>query len=278
VKNVELGEKQATIVAPFPRAPRAGVLSREFDSNDLRVTVDRAIALEATEQAIGAAGSADVRFGLYREISASPGGPPFAFVTCGRVRVFENGAGSMRVAAEYEAGELHGWISESKPGERDAACDSARDLPHGYLPVNGGSTALEFIESGAKTLFIPVRDDHGVVGCEAWSFEKRGHARRLVSVGVERSYSISGRLLALGSPVFDSGLAVGRVDHYLVADVAPYEVVVIDVRYHDPDAPVLGYRASAAERWFWSEGQCRTHAREVNPRRSPGRALSSTYD
>ncbi len=118
VSLIQCDGGRALADARFPRARNTGVLQPGAVIDDvIPVAVDLHVPRRAIpEETATGAGTSDVRYGLYREISATGNGPGFAFVKCGRLRVLDVRGRRMRVPAEFEAGELHGWVDAAAPG------------------------------------------------------------------------------------------------------------------------------------------------------------------
>jgi hypothetical protein len=231
-----------------------------------------------------------VLYGLYREIAVTVDGPAFAFVRCGRVRVLERRDTKMRVAAEFDAGELHGWIEAAQPGERDPPCDDPSELPRGYSAVYPGykATAFRRLEQKGGEFFVKVNDGGSLV-CESWKFgrktrDKRSKAlisQRADGVRKERGYYLVDNQIGLGSPVTyqgDSAMASSAIDGYMVVTANENRLLVVDVGALPADSrPVLAYRESTAEPWFLSRGACENAAAQT-PARPAGGGLESWLD
>jgi hypothetical protein len=231
------------------------------------------------------AGAQRVIYGLYRELSVSPGEPGFAFVRCGKVRVLESRGEYLRVAAEYDAGELHGWIEAPVPGVYDEACDrmaltshSTRDwssktiLPNGYERVNDQITTPDLLSlvSKRKTVFLPRKTADGFV-CEGWQFEPSKNPRHghLVLDQADRSpeldrvwspYGIAGSTMTIISPVRrdrKGGVTAGSCfSSFLVVRAFPNRLLVIKGYTSKSHAPLIGFRQSTVQIWHFDRAAC----------------------
>jgi hypothetical protein len=249
----------AFAVAEFPGAPTDGVL-RERPSQ-LGVWVAADIATSEIPRELAAKPGAESFYGLYRELSAEPGGPGFAFVKCGRVTVLERRGKSMRVAADYPSGELHGWIEAAAPGERDAGCDYPEGLPRGYARFDGIRTAFEWLEGRGTEIHR-----RAGAGCESWRFESTSEGKRWVrpqqgaTPRAEYSYWHRDGALGLAGPsiLTSTGwLGSSGVDGYRIVDMTS-EILALRVGYVGADEqPILAYRVAVLERWFTSAEACR---------------------
>jgi hypothetical protein len=275
--------EHALVAARFPPVSAGGGLWWPWDENDgfdpLVVFIDSRIpsAAVVTESP---AGQAEVLWGLYRELAARPGDVGFAFVKCGRVRVMERKDGYMRVAAEYSAGELHGWVEAAKPGERDEGCETglSPSLPLGYRPVFDTSQDLAKLAASRARIFVVARGSGGGT-CQEWRFAPRGAPGRGRLIGpqpgpeesdlvrVEWDYGIVGGVLCMTPLRYrrDGGMMTSSAVRFLaVVRLRSDDLEVIETHSsglggtsRDRRRPELvGYRASAAERWYLSRDAC----------------------
>jgi hypothetical protein len=283
----------------FPAVPRGGALRTGWREERLTMGIDLEIASDAIpgEQSAGPERPDEIVYGLYREMPANIDGEPFAFVRCGRTRILERRAGRMKVAADYEIGELVGWIDAAPPGERDSACDVGRELPRGYEQVWTKWEDFSDLSRARQEFFVRV-DEKGATRCQAWKFDRRGAEPALISVEgadverVERTWylqeleasvdprdpsSPEGVGLVIGGATWCNRaprecFASGGVDGYLVVARDRERLSVIEMgRVEEGDTGVIGYRTSSAETWFVSRKACEG-ASDLPP---PGRAADS---
>jgi hypothetical protein len=260
------------VIAPFPGVPPDGVLTRSPPAQ-LGAWVSPSIAEADIPRDLVAGRGAEIFYGLYRELSVEPGGPPFAFVRCGRVAVLERRGTSMRVAADYPSGELHGWLEAASPGERDAGCDDPRGLPRGYAEFSGVNTAFQWLAARQAEV-------HWWTGstCESWRFTATATGRRLVRAGTpsspraERSYDVRDGLLWLGGTNLEvpgkGTLSSSGVELYRIADMNSEMLWALQVHSHDE--PVMAYRVAALKAWFRTSSGCLAAAKGAAGAGGPG--------
>ena len=123
----------------------------------------------------------EIRYGLFRELLLAPGGKPFSYVKCGKVRLHERDTTGkyVRVIAEYPAGELFGWIQAPDTNELDYACATLMlygetsglpRVPFGYSRVIGKLEEFEaFARKGGSIYWGNGSDARQ---CSHWKFER----------------------------------------------------------------------------------------------------------
>lgn len=267
VEVADLQSSEVLVTPGFPAAPRFGVLRKEPWSS-FAVVVDARISPSQipAEVATGNAAPADVLYGLFREISATRDGLGFAMVRCGRVRVLERDGARMRIAAEYDNGELHGWIDTARADEHDSGCEqpeSLAPLPHGYEQAFLRTVGFEWLRDEHPDFFVRVHS--APPRCEHWRIEG-GPAPTLRLVGepdgssAERAYHIVRGQLGLDPPLLQPrGISIGSVDGYAMVDVVRADHYVSVIETGPPsanDSEILAYRSDAVERWYLDEQSC----------------------
>jgi hypothetical protein len=271
------------VAAPFTavnryggyRAPVEAVKVKDplFVTIDVKTSVDMAKRLGKLRQSSSAG---EVRFGLFRELSAAPTGPAFAFVNCGRVRILERKEPRWRVVFEADAGELHGWIEPASSDERDEACNwnDGTALPRGYVrPELDADRALIELATEKGDIFWGPRKGE-LAKCERWVFAPGkdpsagwlvlddGIAVEATGTSTERSYSIYGGVVSLGGLLYrqrDAAVvAGGKVDFFAVvrAKSEAFDVLEWEPQNGRDERPLLGYRASAVKSWFRTRAAC----------------------
>jgi hypothetical protein len=271
------------IAAPFPSVNLSGAVQTVIENvgghSPLVATIETKVTAELAKRLRAMTINDDAeapRFGLYRELSATPTGPGFAFVKCNEVRVLERKVGRQRVAVKYDAGELYGWIDAPRADERDAGCDMgvAPQLPHRYLPVQGEveSVLSQWVQNKSEVFWANRKGE--TTRCERWVFapgkepnngwlylEDDGTANR-DTTRTERSYGVNRNVITLGGLVYRQNdaavVAGGKVDFYAVvrADKDSLDVVEWESQSATPEQKLLGYRANAAKTWYRSRPSC----------------------
>jgi hypothetical protein len=271
------------IAVPFPSVNRSGTVQTVTENvgghSPLVVTIETKATAELSKRlrAFSTAGEPEgPRFGLYRELSATPTGPGFAFVKCNKVRILERKVGRQRVVVEYEAGELYGWIDAPRADERDAGCDMGvyPQLPFRYLPVQGEveSVLAQWVQNKSEVFWANRKGE--TTRCERWVFapgkepnngwlylEAEGTANR-DTTRTERSYGLNRNIVTLGGLVYRQNdaavVAGGKVDFYAVvrAEKDSLDVVEWESSSSTPEQKLLGYRANAAKTWYLSRAAC----------------------
>ena len=120
-------------------------------------------------------------------------------------------------------------------------------------------TAFEHIAGEGAALYLRV-DDGGTKRCRAWKLieaAKDGSGtfvHESEALRIERSYSIAGSTLHLGSPLIhtaDGDWTSSGVDAFRIVDVGKYRLFVVGVSPDgSDDSRWIIYRNSAAEPWF----------------------------
>jgi hypothetical protein len=272
-----------SVAAPLPAVSRYGGLRAftEVNGNEgpLFVTIETKTAvppLKSTNLSSAKASGEETRYGLYRELSVTENGPGYAFVRCGKVRVLEHKGSRARVVAEYDTGELYGWIDAPKGDERDAACDWGRQqqLPYGYLPVQTEAEAAlaELVQNQAELYWAARKNES--VRCERWVFApgkdassgwiylENGPGSSDGATRTERSYGINRNVLTLGGLVYrqqsTAVIAGGKVDYFAVVHAGKDSLEVLEWEPSSAVAEVklAGYRVSAVRTWYRSRAAC----------------------
>lgn len=274
----------ANVITPFPGVhPHGGFLKSADES--LQSPISFSIETRTSEKtrktleryrSFGSPSKA--RFGLYRELSATAGGSGFAFLRCGRFRELEKRAARTRILAEFDAGELEGWIDTPTLAERDRRCDfgTSEVLPHGYSPVDSEAPSKILALAAARTeLYLPPKRGE-MSRCERWSFvpSKDGATGSLLvsdagavdgsETQTMRSYGIVGPVINLGGLVYKqkdkSVVAGGKVDFFAVVRVTDKAVDVLEWEPHRDalQSPLVGYQAATARTWYLSRQACET--------------------
>lgn len=276
---------------PFLRPGDAGTVRKGFPnghSDDYLYVYLPAHVGAASAQSRQPTGPSDVRYGLFREIATEPGQPGFAFIHCGKVRVLEQRGHYMRVAAEFNAGELYGWVDAAETTSWDRLCDEYVlkvrgwnvpffGLPRGYEPVDDEYTAprlLAFVKR-KSTVFRPGRTEAGLV-CKGWQFipSRDPGAGKLGLIAadlpsgckeVSSKYGVHGTNLAIRGPVCEGRdgtmTSRGRHMYFSVVRVLAKRLLVVQVRsatakgYYKPP-PVVGVRRSTVETWYGGRDEC----------------------
>jgi hypothetical protein len=276
-----------SVAAPFPAVNRYGGLRTVGETSGVEsplfVTIEAKTSASPSQKNQAPKGTdtvESVRYGLYRELSPSPGGPGFAFVKCGKVRIIERKGSRLRVAAEYDSGELYGWLELPKGDERDSGCDWGKSpqLPQGYLRVQADAEAklANLVQSKAELYWAARKGDSS--RCERWVFApgkdlSTGWLYQQddgVPVGsatrTERSYGVSRNVLSLGGLVYRQNdaavVAGGKVDFYAVvrADNDSLDVMEWEPSSNAQELSLVGYRASTAKTWYLSRAACESGA------------------
>ena len=269
--------------APFPAVNRFGGISSSAVERESKTPLYVSIEIKTSaemraklDRYRGVGGSARSHFGLYRELSYTQAGSPFAFVQCGKVRELEQKGNRLHVIAEYEAGELEGWVDAAKADERDAACDfgAHQTLPHGYLVTDAqaGETLVQLAAAKAELFLRPKKGE--LSRCERWVFSPAkdpasgwlvvddGSAVDNTGTHTERSYGVVGNVLNLGGLVYkQKGAAVvagGKVDFFAIlrADAESLSVMEWEPHREGRETRLLGYRATAAKTWYLNRSAC----------------------
>lgn len=263
--------------ARFPAVSRSGEFRGPWQETGpfegLRVVIESRISSATGATVRNATAQEDVRWGLHRELSVTRGGPAFAFVNCGRFRVLEQQGDDLRIAAEYGAGELYGWIKAASPLQRDDGCEVSLmpSLPLGYKPLSSTPKALLQLTASPRQLSIVGREN-GAFVCEKWQLEPTVAGRgRLVAPqsGTKRPglalgewrYGVHDLVLALAPLYLDKNGGTVTSSHMrFLAVVGAHSDAIDVIETEAPDSlarpPLVGYRAAAAQRWYLSAGGC----------------------
>ncbi|HKO53035.1 MAG TPA: hypothetical protein VJV79_35240 [Polyangiaceae bacterium] len=260
-------------VAHFPEVPRLGDYSYDSLRNYILVQFDEWIVPTAIprELAVGTEKPGDIYYGLYRELSAEPDALPFSFVACGRVRVLERRGNKLRVAAEFDAGELIGWIDAIVPGEEhDILCDMhdrRSALPYGYKRFRtDAEPGLKKLYAQNSTFYVP-HILNEVRECEAWRIVRARASKEMKFVNetsagtrTEVGLSIDGRRFRTGGQRKHTpdGRQVhsGCMQRYFVPEVREDRVILLRAA-EGPDAPEPhGYRPASAFAWYLTREAC----------------------
>jgi len=263
--------------ARFPAVARSGEFRGPWQEtgpfDGLRVVIESRISSATGASAPNATAPEDVRWGLNRELSVTRSGPAFAFVNCGRFRVLEQQGDDMRVAAEYGAGELQGWTKVAGPHDRDDGCEVSLmpSLPLGYRPLTSTPKALLQLTASPRQLSIVGREN-GAFVCQKWQLEPtvdgRGHlvapqsGSKRPGLALDKwHYSVHDLVLAI-APLYldqDGGTVTSSAMRFLAVVGTrsdAIDVIETEAPASLPRPPLVGYRASAAQRWYLSPTAC----------------------
>jgi hypothetical protein len=129
-----------------------------------------------------------VRYGLYRELLLTPGGPVLSYVRCGRTRILERDPTGkyVRVAMDFLAGEVFGWIEAPTSEEPDFGCgvlmtsglEPPLVRPHGYSWFFYDNDRLRGLARARKTIYWGSGGDRR--RCSAWRFQPKGKTEGLL--------------------------------------------------------------------------------------------------
>ena len=232
----------------------------------------------------------EARFGLYREISVTPGGAPFAYLRCGKARIVERRNGYWRVEAEYDDGELWGWIEAPESSLPDEGCDHRSlafqasthhvrvDFPHRYLPsLHAAEELARLVARGAQFFWGNGRSEGRA--CAGWHFVPAtgGRSSRIALdesdlpgevVSLDRGLVVdfdgSAATVADGFVTPRRGERIRGCTHqrYAVVNVTSSRIDL--VAWTEPKR-LETYHASVRRSWFLSRKVCETAAPGNDP-------------
>ncbi|MGC4068618.1 MAG: hypothetical protein QM784_29005 [Polyangiaceae bacterium] len=272
-----------SVAAPFVAVSRFGGFRAPVDPTKVKdplfVTIDVKTSEDMSKRLAKlrlSSESSDARFGLFRELSASPMGAAFAFVNCGRVRILERKEQRWRVVFEADAGELQGWIDAAPNDERDEACNwnDGTVLPRGYVrpELESDRALIELATQKGEIFWGPRKGE--LAKCERWVFAPGkdpsagwlvlddGIAVEATGTSTERSYNVYGGVVSLGGLLYrqrDAAVvAGGKVDFFAVVRARPeaFDVLEWEPQNGRDERPLLGYRTSAVKSWFRTRAAC----------------------
>ena len=255
----------------------------------------------SNEPAPNEAETGEIRYGLFRELFLTPGGKPFSYVKCGKVRLHERDTTGkyVRVIAEYPAGELFGWMQAPDTNELDSECATLMlygetsglpRVPFGYNRVIG---KLEEFEAYArKGGSIYWGNDSDARQCSNWRFERpdRHGAGLLVRQkedlprNVRREvihYSIGNHSTTLSlscSEVTDAdggNMAGSCIWDYAVVRFNEWHIALVRWSHGGfldkwGDNSLVAYRPDSALFWYFTREECeRSTDHDPEPRPQP---------
>ena len=218
--------------------------------------------------------------GLHRELSAEPGGPPFALVRCHPAKVLERQGGYAHLAVEGPAVELWGWIESPTQNRVDAACRGTSSLPedegcgvapHGYQTVRDRSK--EFVALAQKRTPIYWADAWAPARtCRAWRFGGGTESPTYLTLDelpqnlAELRVSVSIDAGAGALSLTNAALTHTNGQLLVVGGGSTYTLVGLDAERIDfvgwsgslfnPGNRVCSYRADSTYRWYMSREAC----------------------
>jgi hypothetical protein len=245
--------------------------------------------------------SEEVRYGLFRELLLTPGGKPFSYVKCGKVKLHERDATGayVRVDAEYPAGELFGWMQVPENNEPDYECASLMldgehsafpRSPVGYYKILDRIEKFEAFARKGGHVYWGNKSDHRQ--CSEWKFEapSRGGAGLLVRqkpdlpANVRREvihYYVGnhGTALSLSCPEVtfaDGGNMAGScIWDYAVVRFNDWHIALVRWSHGGSfdkcgDNELVAYRPESAVFWYFTREECeRSTDHDPEPRPQP---------
>ena len=288
----------------FPRVEASGGFARR-PSNTLQAWIPRAMPQGSSQVEQACPAKMDtvvVRYGLFRELLLAPGGEPFSYVKCGKLRLGEKDATLkyVRVAAEFPAGELFGWMEIPETNEPDYDCAAGMlfgehgtpRIPLGYRHAPG--KLEEFMQFVRKQGTIYWGNGPAKHQCSQWQFQPNGpyqgqlvrHKSNLPlgtrKETVQYSFNKKEPLILLACPevtTADWTMTNGCVWDYAVVQFNQQRIDLIrwsrSTRQHDEydSTQLVAYRPDKVLSWYLTREHCE-QAKGLDPEPWPRSSVS----